>query len=62
MNRVRGWVLRLINMFRRERQEHELNVELQAHLQLHVDDNLRRGMSPPEARRVAFARLGGMES
>ena len=41
--------------------ERELDAELRAHVRLHIDDNLRAGMSPAEARRVAHARLGGVE-
>jgi len=32
----------------------ELDEELAAHLELHIDDNLRAGMSPAEARRQAL--------
>jgi predicted permease len=35
--------------------------ELESILQMHVDDNLRRGMTPEEARRQAHIRLGGVE-
>ena len=62
MSRARGWLARLSNMFQRERGEREVDDELQAHLELAVEDNLRRGMTPTEARRTALARLGGMES
>ena len=62
MSRARGWMARLINLFRRVRREQELDDELQAHVGLHIEDNLRQGMHPKEARRVALARLGGMES
>ena len=34
---------------------------LVAHLQLHIDDNLRQGMSEAEARREALLKLGGLE-
>jgi predicted permease len=34
---------------------------MESHLQMHVDDNLRRGMSPDEARRRALIDLGGVE-
>ena len=36
--------------------DRELAAELESHLQLHVDDNLRAGMSPDEARRRALHR------
>ena len=62
MSRARSWVVRLMNLFRRAGQEHEFDAELQAHLQLHVDENLRRGMSPQDARRAALVRLGGLDS
>ena len=35
--------------------------ELKSILQMHVDDNLRRGMTPEEARRQAHIKLGGVE-
>jgi predicted permease len=41
--------------------ERELDAELSSHLQLHVDDNLRRGLRPDEARRQALLQLGGLE-
>src|SRR5262249_504566 len=34
--------------------------ELQSHLQLHIDDNIRAGMTPAEARRQALLALGGV--
>ena len=52
---------RLVNLFRRERLERELDAELRAHLQLDMERNLRAGMPPAEARRVAHVRLGGVE-
>src|SRR5262249_57830357 len=42
------------------RRERELTDELESHLQLHIDDCIRRGMSPEEARREARLRLGGL--
>jgi predicted permease len=39
----------------------EIAAELDSHLQMHIDDNLRAGMSPTEARRRALIQLGGME-
>jgi predicted permease len=35
--------------------------EINSILQMHVDDNLRRGMTPEEARRQAQIKLGGVE-
>ena len=60
-SRVRNLALRLVNLFRRERLERELDAELQAYLALDVEESIRRGMAPGEARRTALVRLGGME-
>ncbi len=46
----------------RERHDRDLAEELESHVALHVDDNLRAGMTPEEARRVALVKLGGVES
>jgi hypothetical protein len=61
MNRLRGWLLRLGELFGRERREHDLAAEMESHLQLHIDENLRAGMSAEEARRQALIKLGGIE-
>jgi putative ABC transport system permease protein len=61
MNKVRGWLLRLGELFGRERRERDLAAEMESHLQLHIDENLRAGMSAEEARRQALIRLGGIE-
>ena len=61
MSRLRDSAVRLVNLFRRERIERELDAELQAYLELDVEENIRRGMAPKEARRMALARLGGVE-
>jgi predicted permease len=42
-------------------QDAELEAELAAHLELAIDENLERGLTPEEARRVALVNLGGME-
>src|SRR6185437_4382105 len=48
-------------LFRKAARERELADELESHLQMHVDDNIRAGMSPQEARRVAVMKLGGVD-
>ena len=58
MSRLRDSAVRLVNLFRRERLERELDAELQAYLELDVEESIRRGMAPKEARRAALARLG----
>ena len=62
MSRLRDSAVRLVNLFRRERIERELDAELEAYLELDVEENIRRGMAPKEARRMALARLGGVET
>jgi predicted permease len=54
-------MLRLGGLFGKERQEHELTAEMESHLQMHIEDNLRAGMSAEEARRQALIKLGGVE-
>jgi predicted permease len=61
MNPLRSPFVRLRNLFRKEQLDRELNAEMVAHLELHVADNLRSGMTPEEARRNALLKLGGVE-
>jgi predicted permease len=41
--------------------DHELDSEMQAHLDFAIEDNLRRGLSLEEARRQALLSFGGVE-
>jgi putative ABC transport system permease protein len=61
MRWVRAWFMRLGDLFGRRRREQELSAEMESHLQLHIEDNLRAGMPPAQARREAFTKLGGIE-
>ncbi len=61
MRRLRALLLRLAGLFRKDRRERELSAEMESHLQMHVEDNLRAGMSAAEARRQALIKLGGLE-
>jgi predicted permease len=45
----------------KRRKDRELDDEIESHLQLHAEDNLRSGMTPEEARRQAVIKLGGIE-
>ena len=54
MRVIRGWWHRLLGSFSGDRAERDLSAELESHLQLHIDDNLRAGMTPAEARRRAL--------
>jgi putative ABC transport system permease protein len=59
---LRAWLVRLTGIFRKEQQERELADEVESHLRMHMDDNLRAGMSAQEARRLALLKLGGVEA
>jgi predicted permease len=61
MSVVRTWFARLGGLFGKERRDRELEAEMASHLQMHVGDNLRAGMTEEEARRQALIRLGGVE-
>lgn len=56
------WLHRLQGLVGTRRRERELAQELESHLQLHIDDNIRAGMSPEEARRAALVRFGPLEA
>jgi hypothetical protein len=49
---------RFANLFRRSTVDHDINAELQAHIDLRMDANLAGGMTPEEARRDALLRFG----
>jgi predicted permease len=61
MSRLRAWLLRLGELSRRDHRDREFAAEMESHLQLHIEDNLRAGMNPTEARRQALIKLGGLE-
>ena len=58
---LRTWLRRIMSLVRRDRLDRELAQELEAHLEMHIDDNRRLGMSADEARRQALIKLGGVE-
>ncbi len=59
--RLRETFNRLRAALRKQRLDNDLDVEMAAHLDLAIEDNLRRGFSPEEARRQALVRFGGLE-
>jgi putative ABC transport system permease protein len=61
MRELRGWLARWGGLFGKRRQERELAEELDAHLQMGMEENISRGMTPEEARRQALIKLGGIE-
>jgi len=62
MRKLRAWFLRLAGLLGKERRDREMTEELESHLQMHIEDNLQRGMTPEAARRDALIKLGGIES
>jgi macrolide transport system ATP-binding/permease protein len=62
MKTLRAWIRRIAGMMSNEQREKEFASELEGHLQMHVDDNLRSGMNPEDARRDAIMKLGGLET
>jgi len=54
LNRIRSFV-------RKAPLDRELNEEMAAHLEMAVEENLRRGMSGEEARRQALIQFGGVQ-
>jgi macrolide transport system ATP-binding/permease protein len=61
MKFLRAVIVRLCSLFRRKQQDREFAEEMASHLAMHVEDNLRSGMSPEEARRKALIKLGGVD-
>src|SRR5215475_7238207 len=60
VRQIRGWLARFFGMLNRGRREREFAEELESHLAMHIEDNLRAGMTPEEARRLALFKLGGV--
>jgi putative ABC transport system permease protein len=56
---IRQLLYRLLSLFRHEQLDRDLDAEMSAHLELAVEENLRRGLAPAEARRQALLRFGG---
>ena len=61
MRTLRAWLMRWGGLFNKEFRERELSAEMESHLQFHIEDNLRAGMTPAQARREAIMKLGGIE-
>jgi putative ABC transport system permease protein len=58
---LRTFSYRLAALFRRHRLEDDLDDELRSHLEMSAELNLRKGMSPADARREALRSFGGVE-
>ena len=59
LNRLQA---RIVAFFKKEEHDRELDSELESHLYLLVEENIRRGLPPDEAQRVARLKLGNVAS
>jgi len=57
---LRAFFLRAGSMFSGSAGDREIDEEFESHLQMQIDDNLRAGMTPAEARRQALLKTGGL--
>jgi putative ABC transport system permease protein len=60
MDRIRTLLSRLAALFGRQKLDADLDDELRAHIDLAVEENVRRGMSAEAARTAALREFGGM--
>src|SRR5256885_10487405 len=56
----RGWQ-RVLGAMTGWRRENELADEIASHIEMQIDDNLRAGMSLPDAQRAARLKFGGLD-
>jgi macrolide transport system ATP-binding/permease protein len=61
MRKLRAIWLRFLAMILQGRANDDIADELDSHIDLHIADGVRAGLSPDEARRQALIRLGGAE-
>jgi len=61
MTWLREAAVRFAALFRKGLLEQELNDEIRSHLEMLIDDNVRRGMSSAEARYAALREFGGVD-
>src|SRR5690242_10695536 len=58
---MRAWLRRIAGLFRKSGRDHELSAEMESHIQLHVEEGLRAGLTQEQAKREALMKLGGVE-
>ncbi|HUA58299.1 MAG TPA: ABC transporter permease, partial [Verrucomicrobiae bacterium] len=59
---VKRILARLAGLFRKSHREREIADEFESHFQMHIEDNLRAGMTLGEARRRTLLKFGGVDS
>jgi len=62
MRGFRAWWIRLWGVFARRPWESRMSEELESNLQLDIDDGIRRGLDPAQARREALLRMGSLDA
>ena len=60
MRKIRALLVRLGGVWGRRRGDEGFASELDAHVRMHIEDNVRAGMTRIEARRQALIKLGGL--
>lgn len=61
MNSLFSFLQRLRNLFRQDDLDRDLATEISTHLDLAIEENLKNGLSPEEARRRALIQFGGTQ-
>jgi predicted permease len=62
MRSLRRFLNRVVNLAARRTQDERLREEIEEHIALQTEENLRAGLSPVEARRQAMLKFGGVEA
>jgi hypothetical protein len=62
MRYIRAALARIAGVFGKDTADDDLREEMQAHLDMEIAENVRRGMSPTEARRQALLVSAGSPS
>lgn len=58
---LRQLLHRIFGIFGKRKLDQELDEEIQAHLDMQIEDNVRRGMTPEQARYAALRSFGGVD-
>src|SRR4029079_10824230 len=62
MSRLNRFVARIAAFFKSRDLDRDLDDELETHLDLLIEENIRRGLAPEQARREARLKLGNLDS
>jgi putative ABC transport system permease protein len=61
MNSLLSFFQRLRNLFRKDTLDRDFDAEISTHLDLAIEENLKNGLSPENARRKALIQFGGTQ-